>query len=191
MLSNWLCLQSRAKNKRNLNDHYKKLRPRSQKTTPFHFLNSSTERQSRILNRGEKQAPTFAWQTKLIRGSFYGSDTETAWARVCVQVCVHAAVRVCDTVTQPVGGLSSTSKDSASLECEQSAGPSSSFTTRLDINKHTHTGMQDELCLWTDKVSFHARRLSNQRFLLHMRKKVSIAIFLYGLLFFLFFLFFY
>lgn len=105
--------------------------------------------------------------------------------RACACVHVRACVCVCDTVTQPVGGLSSTSKDSASLECEQTAGPSSSFTTRLDINKrthprclhiHTHNGMQDELCLWTDKLSFHARCLSNHGFLLHMRKKVSIEI---------------
>lgn len=49
---------------------------------------------------------------------------------------------VCDTVTQPVGGLSSASKDFTNLSgakhTQQTAGPSSSFTTLCSDPAHTH-----------------------------------------------------
>lgn len=81
---------------------------------------------------------------------------------------------VCDTVSQPVGGLSTASKDFTSLSEVKQWSPSSSFTTGLDV-AHIHTQKcSAQLCLRAENVEFHALDLSNLGFWLHMRKKVSI-----------------
>lgn len=58
---------------------------------------------------------------------------------ICGSLWKTLTASVCDTLTQPVGGLSTASKDFTGLSgVKQTASPSSSFTTRLDI-AHTHT----------------------------------------------------
>ncbi|XP_029016619.1 uncharacterized protein LOC114861500 [Betta splendens] len=74
---------------------------------------------------------------------------------------------VCDTVTQPVGGLSTTSKDSIS-ESTLPAHPQVSLHAG-PLHTHTHT---DQLCPGTESCGFHEVDLSNLRFVLHMRKKI-------------------
>lgn len=88
-----------------------------------------------------EQEPTFAWQTNWYVGVYGRGKKKKSLRR-------HQCV--CDTVTQPVGGLSTTSKDFTSLEWEQTASPSSSFTTRSD-NTHISTHTQ-----WA--LSFNCKR---------------------------------
>ncbi|XP_049617249.1 uncharacterized protein [Syngnathus scovelli] len=80
----------------------------------------------------------------------------------------------CDTVTQPVGGLSSLSKSLRQSVWRQADGcwPILKFQCLDLAHTHTHTRAHSYLQLWILKTHFHAADQGSLAFVLHMREKI-------------------